>query len=213
MSQIKAVIFDLDGVLVHTDRMHFTAWQDLAKRLNIPFDEEIYSRMRGVSRMESLDILLEQGKDSYTQAQKEAMAAEKNAAYRSLITTMRPQDVAPDVRDTLTALSQRGVLLAVGSSSKNAPEILRRTELARYFQAVADGNSVARAKPYPDVFLKAAELLGVAPAEALIVEDAIAGIEAAVAGGFVSVAFGSDAAQSPLAQYRLQRLSALLKLI
>lgn len=213
MSQIKAVIFDLDGVLVHTDELHLAAWNALAEQLNIAFDDSVYSRMRGVSRMESLDILLERGTDSYTQAQKDEMAAKKNAAYRDLIATMHPQDITSDVRDTLTALLRQGLLLAVGSSSKNALEILQRTELTHFFQAVADGNSVTRAKPHPDVFLKAAELLGVAPAETLVVEDAVAGIEAAHSGGFINAAIGSDALQSPLAQHRLQRLSDLLRLV
>ena len=211
-SEIKAAIFDLDGVLVHTDQMHLVAWIALAKRLGICFNPQTYGRMRGVSRMESLDILLEQSQKRFTQEEKNALAAEKNESYRTLVSKMTPNDVDADVRYTLAELRQKGILLAVGSSSKNAGEILMRTQLGAFFDAVADGNDVARAKPDPEVFLKAAELLRVSPAQALVVEDAVAGITAARVGGFTAVALGKDAVQCPLSQYKLNRLSDLLPL-
>lgn len=209
----KAVIFDLDGVLVHTDRLHYAAWKGLTDRLGLPFDETVYDRLRGISRMDSLDIVLEPSPISYTPAEKEALAAEKNAAYVARVAQMTPADVDPDTRAALEALRARGVLLAVGSSSKNARPILERTGLTGCFQAIADGNSITRAKPDPEVFLTAARLLGVAPAEALVVEDAAAGIQAAHAGGFESVAFGGDAVDSPLAEHVVTRLTQLVELV
>ena len=173
---MRAVIFDLDGVLVRTDQAHDKAWRALAGRLGIPFDGRAAARLRGVSRMEALDIVLEGCGRSFTPAEKEALAAEKNERYRALIAEMTPADVAPDTTVTLKALRERGLLLAVASSSKNARFILERTGLTPYFHAVVDGTQIARSKPDPEVFLKAAQALGVSPAEALVVEDAAAGV-------------------------------------
>ena len=180
---MRAVIFDLDGVLVRTDQAHDKAWRALAVRLGIPFDGRAAARLRGVSRMEALDIVLEGCGRSFTPAEKEALAAEKKERYRALIAEMTPADVAPDTTVTLKALRERGLLLAVASSSKNARFILERTGLTPYFHAVVDGTQIARSKPDPEVFLKAAQALGVSPAEALVVEDAAAGVRAARCGG------------------------------
>mgnify|MGYP005851412329 FL=1 len=158
---MRAVIFDLDGVLVRTDQAHDKAWRALAGRLGIPFDGRAAARLRGVSRMEALDIVLEGCGRSFTPAEKEALAAEKNERYRALIAEMTPADVAPDTTVTLKALRERGLLLAVASSSKNARFILERTGLTPYFHAVVDGTQIARSKPDPEVFLKAAQALGV----------------------------------------------------
>ena len=185
---MRAVIFDLDGVLVRTDQAHDKAWRALAGRLGIPLDGRAAARLRGVSRMEALDIVLEGCGRSFTPAEKEALAAEKNERYRALIAEMTPADVAPDTTVTLKALRERGLLLAVASSSKNARFILERTGLTPYFHAVVDGTQIARSKPDPEVFLKAAQALGVSPAEALVVEDAAAGVRAARCGGFSSAA-------------------------
>ena len=171
---MRAVIFDLDGVLVRTDQAHDKAWRALAGRLGIPFDGRAAARLRGVSRMEALDIVLEGCGRSFTPAEKEALAAEKNERYRALIAEMTPADVSPETTVTLKVLRERGLLLAVASSSKNARFILERTGLTRYFHAVVDGTQIARSKPDPEVFLKAAQALGVSPAEALVVEDAAA---------------------------------------
>ena len=157
---MRAVIFDLDGVLVRTDQAHDKAWRALAGRLGIPFDGRAAARLRGVSRMEALDIVLEGCGRSFTPAEKEALAAEKNERYRALIAEMPPADVAPDTTVTLKALRERGLLLAVASSSKNARFILERTGLTPYFHAVVDGTQIARSKPDPEVFLKAAQALG-----------------------------------------------------
>ena len=141
---MRAVIFDLDGVLVRTDQAHDKAWRALAVRLGIPFDGRAAARLRGVSRMEALDIVLEGCGRSFTPAEKEALAAEKNERYRALIAEMTPADVAPDTTVTLKALRERGLLLAVASSSKNARFILERTGLTPYFHAVVDGTQIAR---------------------------------------------------------------------
>ena len=206
---MRAVIFDLDGVLVRTDQAHDKAWRALAVRLGIPFDGRAAARLRGVSRMEALEGC---GR-SFTPAEKEALAAEKNERYRALIAEMTPADVAPDTTVTLKALRERGLLLAVASSSKNARFILERTGLTPYFHAVVDGTQIARSKPDPEVFLKAAQALGVSPAEALVVEDAAAGVRAARCGGFSSAALGPAAAAEGLADHEIRSLPELLELV
>lgn len=209
----KAVIFDLDGVLVHTDKIHYAVWVELTNRLGIPFSPDVMDRVRGMSRMDSLDIVLSAGDRTWTREEKESLAAEKNRAYVARAGQMTPDDVDDDVWKTLEGLKAKGVLLAVGSSSKNAPLILERTGLGAKMDAVADGTMIQKAKPDPEVFLLAARLLGVTPEEALVVEDADAGILAAHCGGFTPAAFGGSAMSSPLAQYRLQTLSDLLTLV
>lgn len=191
---IKAVIFDLDGVLVCTDRFHDMAWKALADELAIPFDETCSRRLRGLSRMDSLEYILNMTDQPFSAEQKIRLAEKKNDSYKALVARMAPADVAQEVLLTLETLKQRGLCLGVGSSSKNARLILDRTGLRRYFDAVADGTMIVRAKPDPEVFLKAAVLLGVAPSEAAVIEDAHAGITAAKAGGFIAIALGDAAA-------------------
>lgn len=207
----KGVIFDLDGVICFTDELHYLAWKALADRLNIYFDREINNRMRGVSRMDSLDILLEQADREYSVVEKEAFAAEKNAIYADSLRQMSEKDVSDDVRNTLKTLKERGVRIAVGSSSKNAPLILERIGLDEMFDAVSDGNGLEKFKPDPEVFLKAAERLGLSPAECLVVEDALSGIDAGVAGGFATAGIGA-AASYDKADYKLEKLSDILSL-
>ncbi len=209
----KAVIFDLDGVLVHTDRYHYDSWCLLTRQLGIPFTPAQYDTLRGLSRMDSLERILALSSRQFTRAEVEALAEEKNEAYLKRVEQMGPAEVEPEVRRTLAGLREKGLLLAVGSSSKNAQLILRRVELTDCFDAIADGSMVRRAKPDPEVFLKAAQLLGVAPAEALVVEDGAAGLRAARDGGFQTAAFGGDAVGSPLADYDLTRLTQLLELV
>ena len=163
----KGIIFDLDGVICSTDEYHYQAWKRLADRLGIPFDRQTNDRLRGVSRMASLDIILETADvKCYTEEEKTALAAEKNEAYRALLAQMGPADLPGEMRDTLELLNEMGVRMAIGSSSKNTPLILERIGLAGWFDAVADGNCITRSKPDPEVFLKAAEMLGLPPAEA-----------------------------------------------
>lgn len=189
----KAFIFDLDGVLCFTDKYHFRAWKALADRLGIPFDESVNDRLRGVSRMASLEIILSLGSASYSEEEKAAFAEEKNELYRTFLRGMTPSDITQEVRSTLDELRRRGYRLAIGSSSKNTPLILERTDMAKYFDAVSDGNNITHSKPDPEVFLKAAEFLGLRPEECYVVEDAEAGIDAGSAGGFTTVGIGPAA--------------------
>lgn len=179
----KGIIFDLDGVLCSTDRYHYLAWKQTAEEVGAPFDENINMKLRGVSRMESLEIILSGSKKTFDSAEKERLAAEKNDRYRKLLAQMSPADMSAEVRNTLTALHDASLKLAVGSSSKNAAFILERLDAAHYFDAICDGTMIQHSKPDPEVFVKAAGMLGLEPADCLVVEDAAAGLEAAHAGG------------------------------
>jgi beta-phosphoglucomutase len=204
----QAIIFDLDGVLISTDRCHYEAWESIARELGIPFDEKVNNQLRGVSRMESLELILK-GHIVLGEQEKIVLTDKKNTRYRSLLETLTPAAVDRDVLVTLQTLKEKGIKLAIGSSSKNAQFILQKTGLAVYFDAVSDGTMIKRTKPDPEVFLKAAELLSATVSDSLVVEDAHAGIEAAAAGGFDSAGIG-DAASSALCTYRLAKLSDLL---
>jgi len=188
---MKAIIFDLDGVICFTDKYHYQAWKSLADDLGIYFDEKINNRLRGVSRMDSLDIILEkyEGKE-FTAEEKERLAEKKNTIYRGLLEKMTHKDVSDEVRNTLSRLKDLGYKLSLGSSSKNAKLILEKVDLMDAFDAISDGTNITKSKPDPEVFLKAAEFLGVSPSECLVVEDAIAGIDAAKAGGMIAAGLG-----------------------
>ena len=209
--KFDAVIFDLDGVICFTDEYHYRAWKTMADGMGIPFDRTINNRLRGVSRMASLEIILEQSPKMYSEAEKAALAEEKNELYCYLLSRMSPADLPDDVLSTLQALRSQGIKLAVGSSSKNTPYILERIGLGDFFDAVADGNCITHSKPHPEVFLKAASMIGLNPNDCLVVEDARAGVEAAVEGGFECAAIG-DARDDKRAKWHLDRLSDLLKL-
>ena len=209
----RAVIFDLDGVICFTDKYHYQAWKALADRLGIYFDEKINDRLRGVSRMASLEIILEQAEKEYSQAEKEAFTAEKNDAYRELLKNMSPTDLTDEVRDTLAGLRRRGYQLAIGSSSRNTKFILERIGLGGFFDAVADGTDITRSKPDPEVFLIAAEKLGIRPADCAVVEDAKAGIQAAKAGGMTAFALFGDARNCGLEDYNLASFSDLINIL
>lgn len=209
---MKGIIFDLDGVLVFTDRFHYQAWKAIADEQGIYFDETINHRLRGVGRMESLDIILEKYEGApLSREQKEALAEKKNGIYRELLKQMTPEDVTEEVRNTLAELHRRGYRLSLGSSSKNARFILQQVELTDAFDAISDGTNITKSKPDPEVFLKAAEFLGLKPEECAVVEDAYAGIDAAKAGNMKAVAIG-EAVHSPNADYMLNTFSDLLKL-
>lgn len=207
---MKAIIFDLDGVLVSTDELHYQAWKKLADRIGVYFDREINHRLRGVGRMDCLEIILEryEGK-TFTIEEKLALAEEKNNTYRELLKTMSPADVAEEVRETLRELRRRGYKLGLGSASKNAGFILEQTDLKEYLDKISDGNNITKSKPDPEVFLKAAEFLGEEPLECLVVEDAEAGIRAGISGGMKTAAIG-DAVKCGLADYTLETFSELL---
>ena len=206
MFTAKAVIFDLDGVICFTDKYHYLAWKKLADRLGIYFDEQINNRLRGVSRMASLEIILERSDKEYTQEEKEAFAEEKNNDYREYLMTMSPADLSEEVKTTLDALRAKGYLLAIGSS-------MSKIGLGEYFDAIADGNDITHSKPDPEVFLCAAAKLGVPAAECAVVEDALAGIQAAKGGGMIGLALGGDAENCGLEDYDLKGFGDLLNIL
>lgn len=206
---MKAIIFDLDGVLCTTDKYHYLAWKAVADKLGVYFDEVINNRLRGVSRMESLDIVLEKYTGSLTQEDKVQLAEEKNGIYRALLAGLTPDDVTVGALDTLNALREAGYRLAIGSSSKNTPFILERLGLGTFFDAVSDGNNITHSKPDPEVFLKAAEMLSVSPEDCLVIEDALAGAEAAHRGGMKAACVG-DAAEHGAGDWNLSCFADLL---
>ena len=195
MNTIRAIIFDLDGVICFTDQYHYQAWKEMADAEGIYFDETINGRLRGVSRMESLDIILEKASREYTQEEKEQLAARKNESYVRLLEKMSPDDLSQEVKKTLEILRQRGYKLAIGSSSKNTKKILTQIGLNGYFDAISDGTTITKSKPDPEVFVKAAQLVGEASGDCLVVEDAKAGLEAAIGGGMDCAAMGDADAQ------------------
>lgn len=209
---MEGIIFDLDGVICFTDDYHYLAWKALADRLDIAFDRTVNNRLRGVSRMGSLEIILEayHGK-TLSDAEKQNLAAEKNEIYRKYLEKMTPADLAEETKKTLDELRTRGKKLAIGSSSKNAPIILERIGLGGYFDAVSDGNNISKSKPDPEVFLKAAQMLNLPPEKCLVVEDAVSGAQAGRAGGF-KVACVGDAAEKGEGDYNLTSFSKLLEI-
>ncbi|HEY8928677.1 MAG TPA: beta-phosphoglucomutase [Mucilaginibacter sp.] len=191
MSDIKACIFDLDGVIVDTAVYHFKAWKRLADELGINFTEHDNERLKGVSRMRSLEIILELGNVTKTPGEQEALATKKNNWYVEMINRMTPAEILPGAKEFLEACRAAGIKTALGSASKNSSTILNKIGLSDLFDTIVDGNHVSKAKPDPEVFLKGAEALGVQPADCVVFEDAIAGVEAAKNGGMKVVGIGS----------------------
>lgn len=190
--KIKACLFDLDGVIVDTARYHFIAWKEMADELGFVFTEKENELLKGVSRTRSLEILLELGKIDKTEAAKLQLAERKNQRYLEHVNQMTVAEILPGVTRFLDDLRSNGILIALGSASKNAPLILERIHLKEKFDAIVDGNSVSKAKPDPEVFLKGARLLKVEPNECLVFEDAQAGIDAALNGGMSVIGIGSS---------------------
>ena len=211
MNTIHAIIFDLDGVICFTDKYHYQAWKELADREGIYFDEKINDRLRGVSRMQSIDIILERASREYTEEEKESMAAMKNESYVKLLENMSTKDLSDEVKNTLDELRHRGYKLAIGSSSKNTKKILKQIGLVDYFDAISDGTNITKSKPDPEVFLKAADMVEEKPQNCLVVEDAAAGIDAACAGGFLSAGIG-DAAAHEGVTYPIRTFGELLSI-
>lgn len=183
-------IFDLDGVIVDTAKYHYLAWKRLGEEIGIEFTEQDNERLKGVSRMRSLDILLEIGGQKRTVADKESLASKKNTWYVEYIMKMDSSEILPGVRSFLDELRAAAIKVALGSASKNAPTILERVGLTDYFDVIVDGNLVSKAKPDPEVFALAASLLGVTPRHAVVFEDAQAGIEAALRANMLTVGVG-----------------------
>lgn len=190
LEHMKGAIFDLDGVIVDTAKYHFLAWRELAKELGFEFTEEHNERLKGVSRMESLRILLEIGGVQATETEQLHMAQEKNDRYVKYISQLDESELLPGVRQYLTGLRERGTRIALGSASKNAEFILERLQIASLFDAVIDGNKVSKAKPDPEVFLKGCEALGLDPSHCVVFEDAAAGVQAGKAAGCGVVGIG-----------------------
>lgn len=188
---MQGVIFDLDGVLVSTDELHYQAWKKLADELGITdFNREDNVRQRGVSRMASLEVVLEKGDKEYSEEEKVEMAERKNDYYKEMLQSLDDSAVLPGAFDTLKMLRDRGILTAVGSASKNAPLILEKTSLLPLIDKISCGLDVTKSKPDPEVFLVAASKLELTPENCLVVEDAKAGIDAAKAGGMKSLGVG-----------------------
>lgn len=209
---MRAIIFDLDGVIVFTDQFHYQAWKKMADDMGIYFDKTINNRLRGVSRAESLEIILERYEgEPLPQAKKAELMESKNNTYRELLSTMTPADVKDEVRKTLAELRNRGYKLAIGSSSKNAKFILQQVGLTDAFDAISDGTNISKSKPDPEVFLKAAQFLGAEPEECWVVEDAYAGIDAAKNAGMKAIGIG-DASSYEKADERIASFSEILNI-
>jgi beta-phosphoglucomutase len=208
---MKGFIFDLDGVIVSTDGLHYLAWKRMADKEGIYFDEKINNRLRGVSRMESLEIILERAQREYSNEEKQTLATYKNDIYKELLKSLTPADILPGVAETINELRARGYKLAIGSSSKNTPAILKYIGLEGFFDAVSDGNNIQNSKPDPEVFIKAAQYLELDPSECYVVEDAKAGIDAGRAGGFTTFALG-DAYGYEKADNSIEHFEEILKI-
>jgi beta-phosphoglucomutase len=188
---IQAAIFDLDGVIVDTAHYHFVAWQQLARELGINFTAADNERLKGVSRMRSLEIILEIGGVSLSEGKKEELATKKNSWFVEYIEAIKPEEVFSGVPEMLQLLRQQGYKIALASSSKNAETVIRLLQIGYLFDAMVDGTMITHTKPDPEIFLLAAKKLNVAPAHCVVFEDAEAGVEAALAAGMKCVGVGS----------------------
>jgi len=188
---IKACIFDLDGVIVDTAKFHFLAWRRLANELGFDFTEAQNEKLKGVSRIQSLELILQWGGRTLDEPAKLVLAEQKNEWYREYIMKMEPGDILEGVEDFLAELKENGIKIGLGSASKNAETILQRVGLTGVFEVVIDGNRHTKSKPDPEVFLTAAAGLGIAPENAIVFEDAEKGVDAALNGGFYAIGVGS----------------------
>jgi len=189
-TQLKAVLFDLDGVIVDTAKYHYLAWKKLADREGIYFDEKINERLKGVSRMASLEIILERSTRVYSEEEKHKMTEIKNNWYREMIGQLKPDEILPGVIDFLNSLKKHGIKCAICSASKSAAYIIEKLGITDYFDTIVGGQDITKSKPDPEVFLVAAERLNVFPAECVVLEDAYAGLEAAKRAGMKAVGLG-----------------------
>ncbi len=189
---IKAFIFDLDGVIVDTAKYHFQAWKRLAQHLEIPFTEEDNEKMKGISRMASLEIILQLGTKEYSERDKQKFCMTKNTWYLEFTKRMNSKDILPGIPEFLSHLKEENIKIALGSASKNARLVLDIIGIKEEFEVIIDGNDVVNSKPDPEVFLKGATGLNVSPSETIVVEDSAKGIDAAIAGGFLSIGIGTE---------------------
>ena len=209
---IKGIIFDLDGVLVLTEKYHYNAWKQVLDAENIYIDEVMYDKLRGLSRIDTLNQILKIANKEYSEKQKEILANKKNEIYKEYLKELGPSDISGDLIKTLLILKEKNVKLAIASSSKNATNIAKQTDLLKYFDVIVDGNQINKAKPDPEVFLKAANKLNLLVNECLVVEDAISGIDAGIAGGFKTVGI-SIAKSYDKTTYKIDNIIDLLKYI
>lgn len=189
---IKAAIFDLDGVIIDTAHYHYIAWKRLASEFNINLTIEQNERLKGVSRLRSLEIILELGNIHLTEEEKEQAASRKNAWFIEYIESIRPEEIFPGVKELIHSMKEKGLKIALASSSKNAPRVIELLKIADLFDAMVDGTMISHTKPHPEIFLLAASKLGVQPSECVVFEDAEAGVAAALAGGMKCVGVGSE---------------------
>ncbi len=192
--KIKACIFDLDGVIVDTAIYHFKAWRQLANNLGFDFTEKENEKLKGVSRVDSLNLILEWGNCKVDEKGKTLLAAQKNDEYLSYVSNMTSNEILPGVIDLLEELQSKGIGIALGSASKNAMLILKTLKIEHFFTSIIDGNKTVKGKPNPEVFQKAAAELGVQPDQAIVFEDAPKGVDAALNGGFHAVGIGTEEA-------------------
>lgn len=215
---LRLAIFDLDGVIVDTAKYHYLAWKRLGSKIGIEFTRQDNERLKGVSRMRSLDILLEIGRQERSNSEKEKLAMAKNGWYVEYINQMDSSEILPGVLPFLAELRGAGIKIALGSASKNARTILEKVGLTDYFEVVVDGNLVTKAKPDPEVFVLGASLLNTSPAQTVVFEDAQAGIEAALRAGMITVGVGDPGVLAAahyvipgFANFDLNRLENVLK--
>lgn len=209
---IEGIIFDLDGVLVSTDKLHYLAWKKIADKEGVYFDEVINNKLRGVSRMASLEIVLSNSKKQYSEEQKNKLAEEKNKYYVESLSSLSINSLLDNVLETLIILKKKNIKMAIGSASKNTRRILIQLQLLDYFDIVVDGEMVSKPKPNPEVFLKAQELLGIDKDKLLVVEDADSGVLAAAAAGIKCCGL-KEAAKNKKCTYPLNNIIEILKLI
>jgi len=191
VAKIKALLFDLDGVIVSTEKNHFEAWQQTANKLGISFTEHDNEALKGVNRVDSLRKILSLGDIAISEQEFEVLLTYKNEVYLASISSLSFSDVLPGVMDLLKCAKAKGIKVGLGSSSKNAPMILERLGIKSWFDVLIDGNGVKNPKPDPEVFLNGAKSLGLLPSECLVFEDALSGVKAAKDGGFIAIGVGN----------------------
>ena len=208
MSKEIGFIFDLDGVIVDTAKYHYLAWKNLANSLGFNFTEEQNELLKGVSRVKSLEILLELGKVELSEEKKQPLLVKKNKEYLEYVYKMTADEILPGVNQLLTFLEENNIKFALGSASKNAPLILEKVGLIKRFTAIVDGNDVSKAKPNPEVFLLGTQKLNMKPENCVVFEDAIAGVQAANAAKMISIGIG-DAKVLSEADYVFENMAAV----
>lgn len=209
---MKGIIFDLDGVIIHTDHFHYLAWKKMCDQFRLSFDKELNQQLRGVSRTKSLEIILKHNQKDFSEDQKKLMTDIKNNFYKEFLSNLSSDDLDEDVKKTISALKNKGHKLAIGSSSRNAKFILKKIGLLDVFDTISDGTNIEKSKPNPEVFIKAAQGLGLKNEACIVIEDAVAGLEAAKTCGMIAIGY-NDAKDSELSDYKLDKFSDLVDLI